>query len=223
VAGLLGIVHYGDIRNAHTLDAARSPYFAILNSDAETIDRCFDLGWAKLLVTLTWDTGNTDIDLYTIDPAGDYSAYFHKGTADGGQLDYDDTDGFGPEHWTLLSGQTVRWGQDYRVRVHYFSDHGQAGVATSYTVTVVLYEGTSRSQTRTYHGVLQNPNSGNNRPDGTGADLADVCIITPVNAAGSAARAESTPDPSGVPRITVPIPSEYLRSQQKMADELMRR
>jgi len=32
MAGLLGVVHYGDTRKAHSLGAARSPYFAILNN-----------------------------------------------------------------------------------------------------------------------------------------------------------------------------------------------
>jgi len=36
---LLGVVHYGDIRKAHSLGAARSPYFAIFNNPAAKHER----------------------------------------------------------------------------------------------------------------------------------------------------------------------------------------
>ena len=94
---------------------------------------------AVILVTLTWGKNDTDLDLYTIDPTGDYSAYYHEVTSDGGELDYDDVNGYGPEHWTLQYSDTVRWDQDYKIRVHYYSDHGNGG--TNYSVSVKLYDG----------------------------------------------------------------------------------
>ena len=110
-----------------------------------------------ILITLTWDTDGTDLDLYTIDPTGDYSCYYHKVTADGGQLDFDNVTGFGPEHWTLTGNDTIRWGEEYTVRVHYYDDHtgNEPGPAipSRWTVTILLYEGTAQQVSYTYSGL----------------------------------------------------------------------
>jgi uncharacterized protein YfaP (DUF2135 family) len=94
---------------------------------------------AVMQVTLTWDKPDVDVDLWVIDPTGDHSSYNHMNTADGGELDVDDTDGYGPEHWTLTNNDVIRCGE-YKVRVNYFG--GNAG--TNFTVKLKLYEGTSR-------------------------------------------------------------------------------
>ncbi|MGD9497201.1 MAG: carboxypeptidase regulatory-like domain-containing protein [Armatimonadota bacterium] len=52
-------------------------------------------------VTLTWDTPTSDPDLHTWSPEPDnqHSAFWNK-TINAGQLDVDDTEGFGPENFT---------------------------------------------------------------------------------------------------------------------------
>ncbi|MBN4071759.1 hypothetical protein JYT30_01205, partial [Desulfotalea psychrophila] len=171
---------------------------------------------AVILVTLTWDKNDTDLDLYTIDPTGDYSAYYHKITGDGGELDYDDTNGYGPEHWTLQYSDTVRWDQDYRIRVHYYSDHGNGG--TNYDVTVKLYEGTDKESLQSFSGYLSSNNSSNDGPNDTGADWANIVTIRPVQTATGAsfARAKMSISKDGsVPIITVPVPSPAERLEAK--------
>ena len=64
-----------------------------------------DVDNSVMLVTLTWDTNGTDVDLYVIDPSGNCSCYYHKKTADGGELDVDITGGYGPEQGTTM----VNW------------------------------------------------------------------------------------------------------------------
>ena len=135
-----------------------------------------------IVTTLTWDTDNTDLDTYVIDPTGDYSCYFHKTTADGGVLDYDETGGYGPEHWTLNSDDTIRWNQDYQMRVHYYDDNGTG--PSNYTVSVRLYDG-DQAITSYYRGNLAVSNSSNDDPNGQGPDWADVATITPVQLTGS--------------------------------------
>jgi len=130
-----------------------------------------------ILTTLTWDTNDTDIDTYVIDPTGDYSAYYHKTTADGGFLDYDVTTGYGPEHWLLTTANTVRWGQPYKVRLHYYSDHGHG--PSNYTVGIQVYDGV-RAQTSYFRGNLGVSVPSNDQPGGTGADWANIATITPV-------------------------------------------
>ena len=165
-----------------------------------------------ILVTLTWDTNDTDIDTYVIDPVGDYSCYYHKVTADGGTLDYDITTGYGPEHWTLMTTDTIRYGQPYKVRLHYYSDHGNG--PSNYTVSIKVYEGTSREQEYWYRGNLAVSNPSNNAPNGSGADWVDIADITLTQATTqevSAHALRATRVSDGHINITVPVPSKEQR------------
>lgn len=178
-----------------------------------------DIPETAILVTLTWNTDDTDLDLYVIDPTGDFSAYYHMRTADGGVLDHDDTNGFGPEHWTLTTDDTVRYGQPYKVRVHYFSNHGNTG-PTNYTVTIQTGDGADASE-RSYTGTLIANNPGNNEPTDTGADWANIATII-LDQPGAARRVtrpavlsrQSRVRKAPV-RITVPVPSPARRRMVK--------
>jgi len=97
-------------------------------------------------VTLVWDTPDTDIDLWVIDPDGEKCDYRQKETKLGGTLDVDVTQGFGPEVFTLARAKAG----EYRVVVHFFS--GQA--PTRARVEVVLHEGTAREERRAGTAVL---------------------------------------------------------------------
>jgi uncharacterized protein YfaP (DUF2135 family) len=164
-----------------------------------------------ILMTLTWNTNDTDLDTYVIDPTGDYSCYYHKVTADGGTLDRDVTTGFGPEHWTLLNTDVIRYDQPYRFRVHYYSDHGHG--PSNYTVTIELYDGTSRQATYTYTGGLAVSSPSNNLPNDTGPDWADIATITLTPDTGNSAPAASAFSGSGI-AITVPVPPAKQRIKQ---------
>ncbi len=167
-----------------------------------------------ILMTLTWDKNDTDVDTYVIDPTGDYSAYYHKTTADGGDLDQDITTGYGPEHWTLLNTDTVRYNQPYKFRVHYYSDHGHG--PTNYTVSIELYNGTSRQRTYTYSGALSVNNFSNDGPNDTGPDWAEIATIVLTQAAGNATTPEAQPTVGGGGvTITVPVPAPDGRRKRK--------
>jgi hypothetical protein len=160
------------------------------------------------------------LDLYTIDPTGDFSAYYHHTTADGGNLDFDNTTGYGPEHWTLNTANTVRWGSNYVFRVHYYDDHvdpipGPA-IPTEWTVSVLLYEGTAHQQSSTFTGELAYHDAyDNDGPNDTGASWADVCTVVPIQADESHARATMSRGREGQIIITVPVPSLEERIQIK--------
>ena len=200
----------------------------VLNTQKQPFNLLYMQTSAVVLVTLTWNTSATDLDLYTIDPTGDYSSYFHYATASGGTLDHDVTGGYGPEHWTLSGINTVQWGQGYKVRVHYYSDHQSCTYSscdpqipvrpTGWTTSVVVYEGTPRMQTFTFSGVLDAADGSSNRnPDGTGASWATVCTITPVKEPGQLRRAAAQQGSSGEIQITVPVPAEEECLQLKLA------
>lgn len=84
-------------------------------------------------VTLTWNEGTSDPDLHTWSPdlAG-HSAY-HNMAITGGQLDRDDTEGWGPENFTATQIIPGRW----RVAINSY-DLDQA---TRYGVTVRVVTG----------------------------------------------------------------------------------
>ncbi|MFA7672559.1 MAG: zinc-ribbon domain-containing protein [Clostridia bacterium] len=133
-----------------------------------------------IYITLTWD-GQPDIDLYVTDPNGETSYFENYTTSDGGWLDMDDTSSYGPEHWTLTTSSTVRWGQAYTVRLHYYYGSGP----TSYNVTVTSNEGTDYETTSYYSGVIgysdyeDNDTCDNYLPGGGGGDWVDICTVIP--------------------------------------------
>jgi uncharacterized protein YfaP (DUF2135 family) len=86
---------------------------------------------ASLTVTLTWDQGESDVDLHVLEPgtSGRHIYYNDKGSSYDNMpyLDLDNTHGYGPEHYyatesMTLPGQDSLYGQ-YHIRVHYYADH----------------------------------------------------------------------------------------------------
>jgi uncharacterized protein YfaP (DUF2135 family) len=136
-----------------------------------------------ILVTLTWTINDADLDLYVTQPDGETAWYANKVTSIGGQLDVDNTQGFGPENYLLSSeaGNTVLPGT-YAVAVHYYSDHLRTAdtptrIATWRVVTIVN-EG-SPGETRAFaSGSLGVDNASNATPGGTGPDWATVGQVT---------------------------------------------
>jgi len=104
-----------------------------------------------LRVTLTWDTGETDVDLWVTDPNGEKCYYANRNTASGLSLDFDDTNGYGPENITttnIIPG-------DYFVQVHYYSDHDwENAIGTNATVVIRVDEGSPDEVVTNYYGFL---------------------------------------------------------------------
>ena len=123
---------------------------------------------AGMRIRLTWNTNDTDLDLYLAKPGdslgsadncywfnehpdwdGDGEYYdpadpAHNDSNDP-YLDVDDQDGYGPEHITIYDPPAGT----YAVGVEYFSDHGQ-DLPSDATVTVTLFEGTANEIVRTF-------------------------------------------------------------------------
>lgn len=74
---------------------------------------------ADLLVTITWSTDNTDVDLHVKEASGETCYYKHDRTKAGGHLSKDMTEGFGPEMYFLNQASKG----NYEVLVKYFSDN----------------------------------------------------------------------------------------------------
>lgn len=93
-----------------------------------------------LQVILFWDTDKTDVDLHIKEPSGEVVNYTHLESQAGGRLDRDDTDGFGPEIYSL--GSAIAG--EYEVIAHYFGDRGTG--QTTANVVVVAREGTEEER-----------------------------------------------------------------------------
>lgn len=74
-----------------------------------------------LRAVLTWDTDNSDVDLWVDDPNGEQAIYSHPRTAQGGRMSCDFTAGYGPEEFLLRDPKPGK----YTVRINYYVDSRQ--------------------------------------------------------------------------------------------------
>jgi hypothetical protein len=99
--------------------------------------------------TLIWDT-QADIDLHVIEPGGSEIYWELRHGDQGGELDVDDIDGFGPENIYWVQGKGPP-GQ-YKWFVHYFGGLGGVAVPTTWKVRI-KHDG----QAKVYTGKLRAP------------------------------------------------------------------
>lgn len=71
-----------------------------------------------LRVVLSWDSDNSDMDLWVTDPNGEKCYYGNKLTYQGGLLSDDFTGGYGPEEFVLRDAKPGK----YKVQANYFGD-----------------------------------------------------------------------------------------------------
>ena len=89
---------------------------------------------SDLVVMITWNTDNTDVDLHVTEPSGEECFYQHRETRSGGNLTQDVTRGYGPEMYLLPRAKPGK----YLVRAHYYaSDRNRASAATKVYATLV--------------------------------------------------------------------------------------
>jgi uncharacterized protein YfaP (DUF2135 family) len=94
---------------------------------------------AAMEITLSWNQNASDVDLYVQEPdgtgtTGDTVYFGHRNgvSTTHPYLDFDNTRGFGPEHYIAVQGMTTLYTDGatapnlygtYRVKAHYFRDH----------------------------------------------------------------------------------------------------
>jgi hypothetical protein len=109
----------------------------------ETLSRKIGITQADLVVTITWNTDATDVDLHVTEPSGEECYYSHRETKSGGALTRDVTQGYGPEMYVLKRAPNG----NYAVRAHYFaSDRNRASARTKVYVTAFEDWGTPREK-----------------------------------------------------------------------------
>lgn len=102
-----------------------------------------DVGIPDLVVVITWNTDNTDVDLHVVEPSGEECYYSHQLTRTGGKLTRDVRQGYGPEMYVVRNAVPGA----YRLRAQYFaSDRDRAGVRTKVNATIIEGAGTPQER-----------------------------------------------------------------------------
>ena len=97
-------------------------------------------------IVLTWDTDETDMDLWVTEPTGERCDYSHNRTAIGGLLSRDFTAGYGPEEYLLRRA----YGGTYAIQANFNGTHSQALTGpTTAQATVVTHFGRPDESRRT--------------------------------------------------------------------------
>jgi hypothetical protein len=89
-----------------------------------------------LRAVLTWDSDNTDIDLWVTDPNGEKTFYGSPLSYQGGRMSSDFTGGYGPEEFALRTAKPGR----YLVQAQFYG-HRQQTVSSSTTLQLKLSTG----------------------------------------------------------------------------------
>jgi uncharacterized protein YfaP (DUF2135 family) len=103
-------------------------------------------------VKMTWDTGDTDVDLWVTDPFGNKCYFGNSYIPESGlTLDADNTSGYGPENISSVAPPSGA----YFVQAHYWSDHdSENAIGTNCTIVIYENEGTEEETVRYYYGYL---------------------------------------------------------------------
>lgn len=97
------------------------------------LEDSFDEKEADVLVTISWNTDNTDIDLHVKEPTGEVCFYKNKTTKIGGQITKDVTQGYGPEMYVLKKSKKG----EYKISVNYYSsDTNRTSTRTKVYATI---------------------------------------------------------------------------------------
>ncbi len=98
---------------------------------------------ADLVVMITWNTDNSDVDLHVTEPNGEECFYQHRTTSLGGELTQDVTQGYGPEMYVMKRASSGT----YQVRAKYFtSQRNRASARTKVYAQVIEGWGTPQER-----------------------------------------------------------------------------
>ncbi len=133
---------FGDIRTIALLD-----YLRLLRDQSEAGARTafarkrhadlrheLGMGKADLVVSIMWNTDNTDVDLHVHEPRGGHCYYGHPTTRLGGRLTADVTQGYGPEMYVIEDASRGR----YDIDAHFYaSDRNRMSARTKVYATII--------------------------------------------------------------------------------------
>lgn len=96
-----------------------------------------------LRVVLSWDSDNSDMDLWVTDPNGEKCYYGNQNTYQGGLMSDDFTGGYGPEEFSLRDAKPGK----YKVEANFFGDRQQLVTgATTLQLKLTTHFGSSKAK-----------------------------------------------------------------------------
>ncbi|MCF7749758.1 DUF2135 domain-containing protein [Bacillus subtilis subsp. subtilis] len=96
-----------------------------------------------LRVVLSWDSDNSDMDLWVTDPNGERAYYGNRLTYQGGQMSQDFTGGYGPEQFSLREAKPGT----YKVEANFFGSREQLVTgATTLSLRLSTHWGTGKQR-----------------------------------------------------------------------------
>jgi hypothetical protein len=126
---------------------------------------------APLVVTATWNTDNTDVDLWVKEPSGEACGYSNRATQRGGELMADLRVGYGPERYVNRRGDPGT----YVILVNYYrANPNLIAGETHVDVVVTCHAGTPREKVRRFPVVL--------RREGTTTEVCRIELEAPLPA-----------------------------------------
>lgn len=129
IAGLDYLKLLRDIENGKYTTS----YTDYAKSRLQTLNSEFANQTADLMITISWNTDNTDIDLHVIEPTGEECFYSNPKTRIGGRLTQDVTQGYGPEMYLI---NKAKKGKYKVVAKYYSSDRNRASTRTKVYATI---------------------------------------------------------------------------------------
>ncbi|MGB0522651.1 MAG: carboxypeptidase-like regulatory domain-containing protein [Flammeovirgaceae bacterium] len=120
--------------NHSTLTAYAQARYATIKSN-------FNFNTVDMMIVVSWNTDNTDIDLHVVEPTGEECYYSHSYTKIGGRISRDVTQGYGPEMYILPTAVEGK----YKIKVNYYSaDRNRTSTRTKVYVSVYRNWGTEK-------------------------------------------------------------------------------
>ncbi len=111
-----------------------------------------------LRIVLSWDTDMTDLDLHVVSPDGQHVFYGNRLAKNGGALDVDVTDGYGPEIFAIPSPPRGNW----LIYANYFGggwdgDQPSSDALTIAQVNIITNEGTPDEKQQIFRIPMRRP------------------------------------------------------------------
>ena len=100
----------------------------------ETLAKEMRFKEADVVITMLWNTDQTDVDLHVVEPSGEECSYENKKTRSGGQITSDITTGFGPEMYFNAKAPRGK----FDVKVKYYNN-GQSRTELRNKVHLLIY------------------------------------------------------------------------------------
>jgi uncharacterized protein YfaP (DUF2135 family) len=113
-----------------------------------------------LRIVLNWDSDMTDLDLHVVSPDGNHVFYGNRVGKNGGALDVDVTDGYGPEIYAIPSPPKGNW----QIYVNYYGGgYGNGGEGnaeqplTVAQIAIITHEGTPDEKREMFRVPMRRP------------------------------------------------------------------